>query len=105
MLMSDMKLVNLRVGRQLDDFQSVSERSGNVFEIVRGGDEHDLGQIIRFLQIMIGEDAVLFRIKHFQQRIARIALVIRTHLIDFIDQEDRIDDACLLHALDDTSGQ
>ena len=52
---------------------------------------------------MIAEELVLFRIQHFQQCITRIALIVSTHLIDFIDQEYRIDCSCTLHALNDSA--
>lgn len=42
------------------------ERSGNGVKVIGRGDEHDLGQVILQLQVVIPERVVLFGIQHFQ---------------------------------------
>ena len=48
---------------------------------------------------------VLFRIENFEQRRARVAAKIRAELVDFVEQQHRIDCARLLHHLNDLAGQ
>ena len=52
---------------------------------------------------MIREECVLFRIQYFQHCIGWITLIVSTHLVNFINQEYRIDNTGLLHALNDSS--
>ena len=105
MLLRDADLFHLGVRGQFDDFQTVAQRRRNCVERVGRRDKHDLRQIVRFFQIVIGEQLVLFRIQHFQHCARWIALVIAGHLVDFVDQEHWIDDASLLHPLDDPARQ
>jgi hypothetical protein len=54
---------------------------------------------------VIHEHVVLFGIEHFEQRRRRIAAEIHRHLVDFVQHEDRVLGAGLLHHLDDLAGQ
>ena len=72
---------------------------------VRGGDEHDLGEVVLDVEVVIDEGVVLLRIEHLEQRRRRIAAEVHRHLVDFVEQEDRIDGAGLLHPLDDLAGE
>ncbi len=69
------------------------------------GDEHDLGEVVLDVEIVIGEGVVLFRIEHFQQRRGGIAAEVHRHLVHFVEEEDRVDRAGLLHPLDDLAGE
>ncbi len=48
---------------------------------------------------------VLFRIEDFEKRRGRVAAEIHRHLVDFVEKEDRIHRAGLLHHLDDLAGE
>ena len=48
---------------------------------------------------------VLFRIENFQQCRARVATEVRTELVDFIEQQHRINRAGLLHHLNNLTGK
>ena len=72
---------------------------------IRGGDEEDLRQVVFHVEIVIHEHEVLFRIEHFQQRRGRVAAEVHRHLVDFVQHEDRILGAGLLHHLDDLARQ
>ena len=50
---------------------------------------------------MVGERPVLRRVQHLEQRGRRIALERSAQLVDFVEQEDRVLDAGLLHAVED----
>ncbi|HEY6386936.1 MAG TPA: hypothetical protein VIX91_14765, partial [Candidatus Acidoferrum sp.] len=45
------------------------------------------------------------RIEHFEQRGGRIAAEVHRHFVDFVEHEDRILGAGLLHHLDDLAGK
>ena len=47
---------------------------------------------------------VLRRIEHLEQRARRVALERHAELVDFVEQEDRVLRARLLHSLDDAPG-
>ena len=53
---------------------------------------------------MVVEGEILLRVEHFQQRRRRIAAKIHGHLVDFIEQEERVSDLHLAHVLDDLAG-
>ena len=53
---------------------------------------------------MVGERVVLRRVEHFQQRAGGIALIRRTELVHFVEQEDGVLAARLLHPLNDATG-
>src|SRR5712692_7164134 len=68
-------------------------------------DEEDFGKIVFDVEIMILEHMVLFRIENLEQSRARITAKIRTQLVDFVEQQHRIDRSGFLHHLDNLSGQ
>jgi len=54
---------------------------------------------------MVRKRVVEFRVEHFHQRRRRIAAEISGHLVHFVQHEDRVHRAGLLHHLDDLAGQ
>ena len=68
-------------------------------------DEHDVRQVVLDVEVVIEERVVLLRIEHFQQRRRRVAAEVHRHLVDFVEQEDRVHRAGLLHHLDDLAGE
>ena len=54
---------------------------------------------------MVDERVVLLRIEHLEQGRGRIPTEVRGHLVDLIQEEDRVDGPRLLHHLDDLSGE
>ena len=59
------QLFLLRIAGQGNDLQTVAERAGDVLQMVRRADEQHLGEIERYVQVMIAEVEVLFRIQRF----------------------------------------
>ena len=59
-------------------------------EHVGGGDEQDLGEIERHIQVIVAEGGVLFRVEHFEQRRGRVAAEIAPQLIHFVEHENRV---------------
>ena len=75
----DLDLLVLCVAGDADDLHPVEKRLRQV-ERVRGGHEHDVGQVVIGFQIVVVEGRVLFRIEHFQQGRGRIAAIIGAQL-------------------------
>jgi len=99
MTAGDLNLLIFRVPRNADDLHPVEQRLRHV-ERVRRGDEHHVRKVIIDLQIVIREGGILLRVQHFKQRRGRIAAEILTHLVDFIEQKERVRFLRLLHRLD-----
>jgi len=99
MLLSNIKLFLIRVTRQLNDFHSVKQGSGDSRSIVRRCDKHNLAQVKFKLDIAVNKRAVLFAVKSFKQCRRRVALVVRAELVDFVKQNDRILSSCLLNCI------
>ena len=99
----DVHLFVFGITGQTNDFHAVQQRRGDV-QAVRGTDKHHLRQVEVDLEIMIVEREVLLRIQHFQQCGRRIAAEVHRHLVDFVQQEQRIVHARLGHVLHDLAG-
>ena len=79
------------------------KRRRNV-ERIRRGDEHHVGEIVVDLEIVIVERVVLLRVEHLEQSRRRIAAEIGAHLVDLVQQEQRVRGLGLAHRLDDLAG-
>src|SRR4029078_11890609 len=85
----DIDLLVFGVTRETDDFHSIQQRGRNI-ERIRRRNEHPIGEVVSDLDVMIDERVVLFRIEHFEQRAGRVAAEIHAHLVDFVEQKERI---------------
>src|ERR1700722_20142547 len=54
---------------------------------------------------MVLEACILLRIKNLEQRRCRVATEVRSHLVYFVEQEDRVLGSSPLHVLDDLPWQ
>ena len=102
-LARDLHLLVLGVAGDADDLHAVHQRRRNV-ERIRRGDEHHVGEIVVDLQVVIVEGVVLLGVEHLEQRRGRIAAEIGAHLVDLVEQEQRIRGLGLAHRLDDLAG-
>ena len=103
MLARDLDLLVLGVAGDPDDLHAVDQRAGNI-ERIRGRDEHDVRQIVVDLQVVVGERDVLLGVEDLKQRRRRIAAEIGAHLVDLVQQEQRVRGLRLAHRLDDLAG-
>ena len=103
--LADFELFLLRVAGQTQDFHAVLQRLGNGVQDVRRANEHHFGQVVFDIQVMIHERAVDLGIENFHERRRRVAAEVHRHLVHFIEHEDGIHRAGLLHHLDDLAGQ
>ncbi len=53
---------------------------------------------------MVHEGRVLFRVQHLEKRRRRVAAEVHAHLVDLVEQEERVGLLRLLHRLDDLAG-
>ncbi|MNM70670.1 hypothetical protein D3C81_823070 [compost metagenome] len=95
----DVDLLVLGVTRQADDFHAVEQRRRDVHR-VRGAQEHYVGKVVIDFQVMVVEVVVLLGVKHLQQRRRRITAHVAAHLVDLVEQEQRVTHAHLGHLLD-----
>ncbi len=93
--LGDLHFLLLRVAREPQNFHAVLKRLRNGVQHVGGADEHDFREIVFDVEIMIGEGVVQLRVEDFHQRRRRIAAKIHGHLVDFVEDEHRVDRAGL----------
>ena len=91
------------ITRQPDNLHPIEQRRRNIQRICRRH-EHHVRQVIFHFDIVIDECMVLLGIEHFQQRGCRIAAKIHPHLVNLVEQEQRIPHADLGHVLQNLAG-
>ena len=73
--LGDLGLLALGVAREVDHLHPVEQRGRDVLEEVGRGDEQDLAQVERHVQVMVRERVVLGRVEHLQQGAGGVALI------------------------------
>ena len=99
-LLGDLALFVLGVARERNDLHPVQKWARHVVA-VRGGQEHHVREVILNLKIVVHKGAILFRIKHFEHRRGRIATEVLPHLVDLIEQDQRVRGLGLFQRLND----
>ncbi|MNT14333.1 hypothetical protein D3C72_1493340 [compost metagenome] len=94
--LGDFALFVFGVAGDADHFHTVHQGTRNVQRVGRGH-EHHVGQVVFHFKIVVHEGGVLFRIENLQQCGRRIATEIHAHLVDLVEQEERIGLLGLLH--------
>src|SRR5688572_12254015 len=85
----DLELLFLGVAGKLDDLHAIAQRPGDGLEHVRGGDEHDLGEIEVDREVVVAESRVLLGVEHFEERARRVAVeAALPELVDLVEHED-----------------
>ena len=103
--LGDFQFFLLGVAGEAQDFHAVLQRLRNGVQDVGGADEHDLGEIVFDVEIMVREGVIQLGVEDFHERGRRVATEVGGHFVDFVEDENRIDGAGLLHHLDDLAGQ
>ena len=101
---TDLDLLVLGVAADLDDLHPVPQRARDLPEVVGGRDEEHVREVVRHVEEVVDEVAVLLRVEHLEQRRRWIAAVVRRELVDLVEQDDRVDRAGLLHGSDHAAG-
>jgi len=68
-------------------------------------DEHDFGEIVFDVEVMVREGIVQLRIEDFHEGRRGIASEVGGHLVHFIQDEDGVDGPGFLHHLNDLAGE
>ena len=92
-LARDGELLAPRVAGDLEDLHAVAERRRDRVGDVRGRDEHHVREVVRDLEVVIGERVVLLGVEHLEQRRRGIAAEVVADLVDLVEHEDRVDRA------------
>ena len=103
MLARDHRLFFFGIAGDADDLHAVHQRRRNV-QRIGGRHEHHARQVVIDLEIMVVEGRVLLGVQHLQQRRRRVAAEIHAHLVDLVEQEERIGGLGLAHRLDQLAG-
>ena len=89
---------------KFNDLHPVQQRSGNRVQRICRGNKHHIGQIKGNLQIVVPVGVILLRIQNLQQGGTGISAVVRTHFINFVQQQHRIGTSCLGHGRHNSAG-
>ena len=104
-LFGNFNFLLLGISVEAQYFHPILQSGRNGVHDVRGGNEEDLREVVFDVQIMVDEHEVLLRVEYLEQGRRRIATEVHRHLVDFIEHEDRILRARLLHHLNYLSRQ
>ena len=99
--LGDLELLLLGVARELDHLHPVAQRRRDRVELVRGGDEQDLRQVERQVEVVVAEAGVLLGVEHLEHRAGRVAAEVGAHLVDLVDHQHRVVGAGVAHRADD----
>ncbi len=105
MVFGDRELLVLRVARDLDELHPVEERCRDRREGVCGRDEEHVGEVVRNLEVVVRERAVLLGVEDLEEGARRVSRIGDGKFVDLVEDEDRVLRPCSLHALHDPSGQ
>ena len=103
--LGDLELFQFGIAGKADHFHAILQRRRNGVQHVGRGDEEHLAQIVFDVEIVIHEHVILFWIEHFEQGRGRVATEVHRHLVDFVQHEDGIPGAGLLHHLKNLARQ
>ena len=67
-----------------------SSGPGNRVDRVRGADEQHLRQVERQVEVVVAERRVLLGVEHLEHRAGGIAAPVVAHLVDLVDQDQRV---------------
>ncbi len=101
----DDDLLVLGVAVQLHQVHPVQQRARHGLQHVRGGDEHHIREVELDLQVVVAEGVVLRGVEDLEQCGRRVTPVIRPHLVDLVQQDDRVHRARLADGPDDAARQ
>ncbi len=104
MALCDLHFFLERVAVHLDDLHAVAQRRMDGAEGVCRGHEHHAAEVVLHLHVVVVEGVVLLRVQHFEERAGRVAMEVLAHLVDLVQNEERVARSGLLEALDQAAG-
>ena len=100
----DFQFLAIGVAGNFDRLHAVAQRGRHIANVVRRGDEDDLREIERHVEVVIDEGVVLSRVEHLEQGARGIAAEVRAELVDFVEHDDRVARAAAAQFLDEPAG-
>jgi hypothetical protein len=88
----------------VDHVHAVEQRRWDRLELVRRRDEEHLREIEGKVEVVVAVRRVLLGVEHLEHRARRIAPEVGAHLVDLVDQEDRVARSCVAQRPDDRPG-
>ncbi len=101
----NLQLLLLGVAGKLQNLHAVLEGRGNGVQEIRRGDEHNLGEVIAHIQVMVRKRIILLRVQHLEEGRGRVAPEVGADLVHFIQYKDGVVGTNPAHALDDAAGE
>ena len=86
----DLDLFELGVAGQLQHLHAVAQRGWHGIQGVGGRDEHDPGEVERYVEVVVAEIFVLLRVEHLQQSRRRVTAPVGTDLVHLVEHENGI---------------
>ena len=90
MLPGDLKLFLVGIAGEFNHFHPIQQRPWNRIGGIGCRNEEHFGKIERDFQKMITKTAVLLRVQRLKQRRRRVAAVVRSQFVDFVQHHERI---------------
>src|SRR2546423_4301073 len=104
-LARDGQLLILHVAGQLDRLHAVAQGGRDGIEHIGRTDAEHAAQIVRHIEVVVGESVVLLGVEHLEQGRRGVAPEIHADFVHFVEHEQRVDRAGGAHGLQDTAGQ
>ena len=92
------------VAGQSNHIHAVEQWPGNGVQLVGGTHEQHLGQVHAYVQVVVQEFLVLFRVQSFQQGRGRVALIGAADLVDLIQHDHRVGHLAVFQGLHEFTG-
>src|SRR5690606_997373 len=93
-----------RVSIDLNDLHPVQQGGLNGRKRIGRSDKHDLREVVLQLEVVVVKGRILLRVQYLQQRGGRVAPEVLTHLVDLIENENRVGGARFPNRLNDPTG-
>ena len=100
----DLELLLLGVAGELDHLHAVAQWRRDRLELVGRGDEEDVREVERQVEVVVAEGRVLLGIEHLEHRARRVAAEVGAHLVDLVDHQDRVVRARVAQRAHDRAG-
>ena len=100
----NLKLLLVGVAGQLDQLHPVQQGPGNRLGGIGSSDKEHLGQVEGQFHKVVPEGRILLRVQHLQQSRRRVSPVVGAHLVNLIQQKQRIAAPRLVDGVQNTAG-
>ena len=92
------------VAGQAHNLEPVAQRLGDFALAVRRRDKQHAAQVKAHFHEVVGKVVVLFRVQHLEHRARRVATEVARHLVDFVQEDNRVHALGTAQRLDKAAG-